>query len=67
MNTSEFHITTLVAGLLFVILGGAFLLDAAGVWSVHPLIVGPVLLIGMGVAIIAGSIARGSTRKGGAQ
>jgi hypothetical protein len=61
MTTSDFHVTTLVAGLLFVLLGGMFLLDAAGVWDVHPLIVAPVLLIGLGVAIIAGSMTRRST------
>lgn len=61
MRMSSFNVTTLVAGLLFVVLGGMFLLDAAGTWSVHPLIVGPVLLIGLGLAVIAGSFSRRAT------
>ena len=60
MNASNLNMTTFVAGLLFMALGGMFLLDAAGVWSIHPLIVGPVVLIGLGLAMIAGSLARRS-------
>lgn len=61
MNVSNIHIATLVAGVLFMTLGGMFLLDAAAVWSVPPLIVGPMVLIGLGLAIIAGSLSKRMT------
>lgn len=56
MNAANVNITTLIAGMLFMALGGMFLLDAAGVWSVHPFVIGPLVLIGLGMAIIAGSL-----------
>lgn len=58
MRPSNLNFTGLVAGFLFMGLAGVFLLDHAGVWTVHPLVIGPILLIGLGVAIIAGSLAR---------
>jgi hypothetical protein len=60
MNTANLNVSTFVAGLLFMALGGMFLLDAAGVWSVHPLIVAPIVLIGLGLAMIAGSLVKRS-------
>lgn len=58
MNLARVNVTTLVAGVLFMALGGMFLLDAAGIWSVHPLVVGPIVLMGLGLAMILGSLAR---------
>jgi hypothetical protein len=60
VNAANINVTTFIAGLLFMTLGGLFLLDAAGIWSVHPLIVGPVVLIGLGLAMIAGSLVKRS-------
>lgn len=60
MNAANLNVSTFVAGLLFMALGGIFLLDAAGVWSVHPLIVAPIVLIGLGLAMIAGSLVKRS-------
>lgn len=56
MNAANINITTLIAGVLFMALGGLFLLDAAGVFSIHPFVVGPLVLIGLGLAIITGSL-----------
>ena len=60
MTAANMNVSTFVAGLLFMALGGMFLLDAAGVLSVHPLIVAPVVMIGMGLAMIAGSLVKRS-------
>lgn len=50
--------TALVAGLLFVALGAVFLLESLDVIDVRTVIVLPVLLIGLGAAILAGGLAR---------
>jgi hypothetical protein len=57
VNTANINVTTLVAGLLFMALGTMFLLDAADVLSVHPFVIGPLVMIGLGLAIIFGSLA----------
>jgi hypothetical protein len=49
---------SLVAGLVFVILAIAFLLDEAGTIRLRSALVGPVLLIGLGVAGLVGSAPR---------
>ncbi len=58
MNAANIYFTSLIAGILFMALGGMFLLDAAGVWTVQPLVIGPIVLIGLGLAIIFGSLNR---------
>jgi hypothetical protein len=47
------------AGVLFVVLGFVFLLDALDVWDAEPAIVLPVLVIGLGLALLVGAL-RGS-------
>ncbi|MBI4260915.1 MAG: hypothetical protein HY658_10155 [Actinobacteria bacterium] len=46
--------TSLVAGLLFIVLGVLFLLESADVIDLRAVVVVPILLIGLGVAILAG-------------
>jgi hypothetical protein len=55
--------TALVAGLLFVALGVAFLLDALDVVSLRGAYVWPVALIVIGLAVLWGGLT--SSRKGG--
>lgn len=50
--------TALVAGTLYVVLGVLFLLDRLDVLSISGAYMLPVLLIGLGAAIIAGSLRR---------
>lgn len=52
-----------IAGGLFVVLGGVFLLDALDVWDARAAIVLPVLVIGLGLALLSGAL-RGSVRGG---
>ena len=47
------------AGVLFVVLGVVFLLDALDVWDTEAAVVLPVLVIGLGLALLAGAL-RGS-------
>ncbi len=48
-------VTAAVSGALFVVLGGLFLLDQLDVIVVAPRLVWPLLLIGLGIAVLAGS------------
>jgi hypothetical protein len=50
---------SLVAGLMFAVLGVLFLLDNAGSLTVQPRWVWPILLIGLGVAGLLASRPRG--------
>jgi hypothetical protein len=43
-----------VAGVFFIAAGAVFLLERLGVWDVSLRVLGPVLLITLGVAIILG-------------
>jgi hypothetical protein len=52
-----------IAGGLFVVLGIVFLLDALDVWDARTAIVLPVLVIGLGLALLSGAL-RGSVRGG---
>lgn len=58
----EFHIPTLAMGVFFVLAGGAFLLEALDVWNLRVRHVWPLVLIGFGVAIVAGSLTRDTGR-----
>lgn len=46
--------SALVAGVLFIAAGVVFLLERLGVWDVSLRVLGPVLLITLGVAIVVG-------------
>ena len=47
--------------MLFVVLGVVFLLEALDVWDARAAVVLPVLVIGLGLALLAGAL-RGSDR-----
>jgi hypothetical protein len=49
------HPGTFVAGVVFVIAGLAYLLEAFDVWDVRPGRLWPILLIAVGVVILASS------------
>jgi hypothetical protein len=53
MNGRGFHPETLIAGLTFVLVGVLFALDRLGAWDLDVAIVWPVLLIGLGLAVLA--------------
>lgn len=46
--------SALVAGVFFIAAGAVFLLERLGVWEVSLRVLGPVLLITLGLAIILG-------------
>ena len=46
--------TALIAGVFFIAAGVVFLLERLGVWDVSLRVLGPVLLITLGVAIVLG-------------
>jgi hypothetical protein len=48
----ELDLTSLIAGVLFTGLGGAFLADGLEVWNLRLEWVWPVLLVGLGLALI---------------
>jgi len=52
------HLPTLWAGVLFVAVGVAFSLEAAGVWTfvpAHLRIVGPLALVALGLGLLLGT------------
>ncbi len=50
----EFNITSLVAGIVFIVLGVLFLLDRLGVLTLSAQYVWPIILVALGFAIIFG-------------
>jgi hypothetical protein len=54
MDRSQFNITALIVGVMFVIVGSLFLLDEYDVLDLDAVFVLPVLVIGIGIAIILG-------------
>jgi hypothetical protein len=50
--------TAIVAGIVFVLAGIAFLLEQLDVWNLEAKTLAPALLIGLGLAIIVGGRAR---------
>lgn len=58
MRRHDTDLTALVSGLVFVLLGAGFWLDEVDAWHLQARWVWPVLLIGLGVAGLAGSGAR---------
>lgn len=55
MRRHRLDATSLIAGLLFVVLGGLFLYDRAGSFDLQVRWVWPALLIGLGLAFLASS------------
>ena len=52
---NRYHRRALVAGLLFVILGIVFLLEALEVYELAPATLWPLLLVALGIGIMAGT------------
>lgn len=49
---------SLIAGLVFIILGVLFLLDNLGVFEVSFAVIWPIVLIGVGLALLLGGLGR---------
>ena len=56
----EFHVTSAVIGLVFMVLGVLFLLDQLDVIALEARYVVPAFIVGLGLAIMAGSFVRRS-------
>ena len=54
MSDPGLNRSALVAGVFFIAAGAVFLLERLGVWDVSLRVLGPVLLITLGIAIILG-------------
>ncbi len=55
------HRGTLLAGVVFIIIGVVFFLEALGVWTIRLVdlrLIGPLVLVVIGVAIIIGTVGR---------
>ncbi len=55
------HNGTLLAGVVFLLIGVAFVLEALGVWTLQIgdlRYIGPIALVVVGVAVVVGSIGR---------
>lgn len=50
----DFNVTSLVAGIVFIVLGVLFLLDRLGVLTLSGQYVWPIVLVAIGIAIIFG-------------
>ena len=58
MSRHDLDLTSLIAGLVFVLIGGLYLLDASGTVELEVKWVVPLALIGLGTAGLAGSLLR---------
>jgi len=54
MNDKPINRGSVVAGVFFILVGAAFLLEELDVWNLRAVYVLPVLLIAIGVAVILG-------------
>jgi hypothetical protein len=54
MNDLPINRGSVVAGVFFILVGTAFLLQEAGLWDLKAVYVFPVLLIALGVAVLLG-------------
>ena len=52
------NLGSLIAGMVFIILGVLFLLDNLGVFEVSFAVVWPIVLIGIGLALLLGGLGR---------
>ncbi len=59
MNDKPINRGSIIAGIFFILVGAAFLLQELDVWTLRAVYVLPALLIAIGVAVILG----GSTRE----
>lgn len=51
-----FDPAAIIAGLIFIALAGIFLLEALDVWDVKAVVPFGIMLVGIGVAIVAGAL-----------
>ena len=58
MNDRPINRGSVVAGVVFILLGTAFLLQELDVWDLKAVYVLPVLLIALGVAVLLGGTGR---------
>ena len=56
MNERRFDISAFVAGLVFIGIGVAFLLDRLDVWDLQMDLLLPLTVIGMGAAVLLGAV-----------
>lgn len=61
MNEQPINRGTIVAGVFFILVGAAFLLQEAGLWTLKAVYVFPVLLIVLGLAVILGGTGKGKS------
>jgi hypothetical protein len=57
----KLHRGTLLAGVVFLVIGVAFILEALEVWTLHISdlrYIGPIALVVLGVAVVLGSMGR---------
>ena len=54
LGSTGYSRTSLVAGVFFILAGVVFLLDELEVWGLQAAYIWPLLLIGLGVAVIFG-------------
>jgi len=54
MPVHEYNPRRFVAGLVFLVIGLSFFLQAANVWTVNPVMIWPLLLIGLGTSVLLG-------------
>lgn len=58
MNETGIDRGTLITGFLFIVIGALFLLDRLDVWTVRAVYIFPILLIGLGLAVLFGGRSR---------
>lgn len=61
----RFHPGTFTAGVVFVVLGLVFALEAGGAWTLRlrdMALLGPLTIIGIGVAVLISTLWRGRSR-----
>lgn len=54
METTTYSRGAIVSGLVFIVLGVLFLLDHLDVWNFRPAYILPILLMGLGLAVLLG-------------
>ncbi len=61
MNDQPINRGSIVAGVVFILVGTAFLLQELDLWDLKAVYVFPVLLIALGIAVILGGTGRDKT------
>jgi hypothetical protein len=61
---NDLNPASVIAGIVFVVLGGAFFLEAVDVWNVPGLVAFSAMVIGLGVAMLAGALWRADRHEG---